>query len=124
MTCWKSALLPLKAVWPRWRLRPARQRPLSRSRTLRVKEHCKNEQAVVDFLLKRKEVKRIIHLSQQKGVHRQRADWYLGDQFGGLVGFELVGGKEAGRKFIDAVQLHYHVANIGDARSLDRKSVV
>jgi len=85
---------------------------------LRMKEHCKNAQAVVDFLLKRKEVKRIIHPSQQKGVHRQRADWYLGDQFGGLVGFELAGGKEAGRKFIDALQLHYHVANIGDARSL------
>jgi OAH/OAS sulfhydrylase len=85
---------------------------------LRMKEHCKNAQAVVDFLLKRKEVKRIIHPSQQNGVHRQRADWYLGDQFGGLVGFELAGGKEAGRKFIDALQLHYHVANIGDARSL------
>src|SRR5690349_11112182 len=34
------------------------------------------------------------------------------------VGFELTGGREAGRKFIDALQLHYHVANIGDARSL------
>jgi O-acetylhomoserine (thiol)-lyase len=37
---------------------------------------------------------------------------------GGLVGFELKGGKEAGRKFIDALKLFYHVANIGDARSL------
>ena len=85
---------------------------------LRMKEHCKNAQSVVDFLLKRKEVKRIIHPSQQEGVYRQRADRYLGDQLGGLVGFELVGGKEAGRRFIDALQLHYHVTNIGDARSL------
>jgi O-acetylhomoserine (thiol)-lyase len=85
---------------------------------LRMREHCKNAQAVVEFLRTRKEVKRIIHPSQQQGVHRERADRYLGGQYGGLVGFELAGGKEAGRKFIDALQLHYHVANIGDARSL------
>ena len=35
-----------------------------------------------------------------------------------LVGFEIKGGREAGRKFIDSLQLFYHVANIGDARSL------
>ena len=35
-----------------------------------------------------------------------------------LVGFELKGGVEAGRRFIDALKLFYHVANIGDARSL------
>jgi O-acetylhomoserine (thiol)-lyase len=85
---------------------------------LRMKQHCKNAQSVVDFLLTRKEVMRIIHPSQQQGVHRQRADRYLDGHFGGLVGFELAGGKEAGRRFIDALQLHYHVANIGDARSL------
>ena len=85
---------------------------------LRMREHCKNAQAVVEFLRTRKEVKRIIHPSQQQGVHRERADRYLGGQYGGLVGFELAGGKEAGRKFIDALHLHYHVANIGDARSL------
>jgi O-acetylhomoserine (thiol)-lyase len=38
--------------------------------------------------------------------------------FGGLVGFELSGGAEAGRRFINALRLFYHVANIGDARSL------
>jgi len=85
---------------------------------LRMNQHCKNAQAVVDFLRTRKEIKRIIHPSQQQGVHRERADRYLKGNFGGLVGFELAGGKEAGRKFIDALQLHYHVANIGDARSL------
>ena len=85
---------------------------------LRMKQHCTNAQAVVDFLKKRKEVVRIIHPSVQRGIHRQRADRYLGSRFGGLVGFELAGGKEAGRRFIDALQLHYHVANIGDSRSL------
>jgi len=85
---------------------------------LRMHAHCKNAQSVVDFLRTRKEVTRIIHPSQQQGVHRERADRYLNGRFGGLVGFELAGGKEAGRRFIDALQLHYHVANIGDARSL------
>ena len=45
---------------------------------LRMREHCKNAQAVVEFLRTRKEVKRIIHPSQQQGVHRERADRYLG----------------------------------------------
>src|SRR5262249_59384326 len=61
---------------------------------------------------------RVVRPAGQRGVHRERADRYVGGQYGGLVGFELAGGKEAGRKFIDALQLHYHVANIGDARSL------
>ena len=43
---------------------------------------------------------------------------YLPRGQGGLVGFELAGGAEAGRRFIDALKLLYHVANIGDARSL------
>ena len=47
-----------------------------------------------------------------------RADRYLKGGYGGLVGFELDGGVEAGRRFIDALKLFYHVANIGDARSL------
>ena len=34
------------------------------------------------------------------------------------MGFELAGGREAGAKFISALQMFYHVANIGDARSL------
>ena len=38
--------------------------------------------------------------------------------FGALVGFELKGGKDAGRRFIDSLKMLYHVANIGDTRSL------
>jgi O-acetylhomoserine/O-acetylserine sulfhydrylase-like pyridoxal-dependent enzyme len=54
----------------------------------------------------------------QRGEFRRRADTYLKGGYGGLVGFELKGGVEAGRKFIDSLKLLYHVANIGDARSL------
>src|SRR5690242_8460980 len=53
-----------------------------------------------------------------EGEPRRRADAYLKGGYGGLLGFELAGGRDAGRRFIDALQLFYHVANIGDARSL------
>ena len=61
---------------------------------------------------------KVIHPSLQTGEARRRADKYLKGGYGALVGFELAGGAEAGRTFIDALQLFYHVANIGDARSL------
>jgi len=71
-----------------------------------MREHCRNTQAVVDYLVKHPAVTRVIHPSQQTGEFARRAKTYL------------KGGKEAGRKFIDALRLFYHVANIGDARSL------
>ncbi len=61
---------------------------------------------------------RIIHPSQQTGEKRRRADFYLKGKYGALVGFEVAGGIDAGRKFIDSLEMFYHVANIGDARSL------
>jgi O-acetylhomoserine (thiol)-lyase len=85
---------------------------------LRIERHSQNAQAVADYLSGRREVTRVIHPSVQTGVHRERADRYLRGGYGGLVGFELAGGKEAGQRFINALQLLYHVANIGDARSL------
>jgi O-acetylhomoserine (thiol)-lyase len=85
---------------------------------LRMERHVKNAQAVADFLAKRPEVAKVIHPSQQKGETRRRADAYLKGGYGGLVGFELAAGREAGRRFIDSLKLLYHVANIGDSRSL------
>jgi len=85
---------------------------------LRMERHCANTARVADYLAGRKGVTRVIHPSQQTGGMRERADRYLKGGYGGLVGFELEGGIEAGKRFIDALQLFYHVANIGDARSL------
>ena len=85
---------------------------------LRMAQHCKNAAAVAQFLAKRPEVAKVIHPSLQTGLQRERADRYLKGGYGGLVGFELAGGREAGRRFIDSLKLFYHVANIGDARSL------
>ena len=85
---------------------------------LRIARHCENATKVAAFLSQRPDVAKVIHPSLQTGVQAERAKRYLTGGFGGLLGFELAGGREAGRKFIDALQLFYHVANIGDARSL------
>jgi len=85
---------------------------------LRMREHCRNAQAVADFLKGHSAVSTVIHPSQQSGEAKKRADTYLSGGLGGLVGFELKAGRDAGRKFIDSLKLFYHVANIGDARSL------
>jgi len=85
---------------------------------LRMREHCRNTQAVADYLKKHPSVTKIIHPSVQEGEFARRAKAYLKGGLGGLVGFEIKGGKEAGRRFIDSLKLFYHVANIGDARSL------
>ena len=85
---------------------------------LRMERHCSNALRVVEHLAAHPGVSRVIHPSQQQGEARARADRYLKGGLGGLVGFELNGGLEAGRRFINSLGLFYHVANIGDARSL------
>jgi O-acetylhomoserine (thiol)-lyase len=85
---------------------------------LRMREHCRNAQSVADWLSKHKSVTKVHHPSQFTGEQKRRADSYLKGGLGALVGFELKGGMAAGRKFIDALKMFYHVANIGDARSL------
>ncbi|WP_430470318.1 O-acetylhomoserine aminocarboxypropyltransferase/cysteine synthase family protein [Thalassospira lucentensis] len=85
---------------------------------LRMERHCENANKVADFLSKHPKVTKVIHPSQQDGAPRKRADTYLKGGYGSLMGFELSGGKEAGEKFINALELLYHVANIGDTRSL------
>jgi len=85
---------------------------------LRIERHSQNATAVAGFLARRPEVTKVIHPSQQTGQARERAEKYLKRGHGGLVGFEIAGGRGAGKRFIDALKLFYHVANIGDVRSL------
>ena len=85
---------------------------------VRMRQHCANAQAVADYLAKHPKVSKVIYPSHMSGEPKRRADAYLKGGFGGLCGFELKGGNDAGRKFIDSLKMFYHVANIGDARSL------
>ena len=85
---------------------------------LRMAQHCRNAAAVAEFLSGRDEVAKVIYPGLATGPAKAQADKYLAGGYGGLVGFELKGGKAAGVGFISALQMFYHVANIGDARSL------
>ena len=85
---------------------------------LRMREHAKNAQAVAEFLDKDNRVQAVTYPGVAEGASRDKADKYMTGGYGALIGFELPGGKEAGSKFIDSLELLYHVANIGDARSL------
>ena len=85
---------------------------------LRMRQHCANAAAVAKFLSEREEVTKVIYPGLAEAGARARADKYLAGGYGGLVGFELAGGRQAGIDFIRALEMFYHVANIGDARSL------
>ncbi|MGI9350925.1 MAG: O-acetylhomoserine aminocarboxypropyltransferase/cysteine synthase family protein [Rhizobiaceae bacterium] len=86
--------------------------------TLRMREHARNADAVARYLAQHPVVKNVIHPSVQSGESRRRANTYLPQGKGGLVGFEIEGGQEAGLRFIEALEMIYHVANIGDTRTL------
>jgi O-acetylhomoserine (thiol)-lyase len=85
---------------------------------LRMRQHSASAKVVADWLAGRPEVARVIHPAHMTGSDADLSARYLPSGQGGLLGFELHGGAAAGRRFIDALQLFYHVANIGDARSL------
>jgi len=86
--------------------------------TLRMERHCQNAIKVADYLSKHPAVESVIFPGLMDGEARRRADAYLKGGYGSLMGMVLTGGAEAGRHFIDKLQMFYHVANIGDARSL------
>ena len=59
----------------------------------------------------------VIYPSKLSGPDKRNVAKYLKNGFGALVGLELSGGVEAGRRFIENLKMFYHAANIGDARS-------
>jgi O-acetylhomoserine (thiol)-lyase len=86
---------------------------------LRLRQHNENAIKVAEFLQKHPKVSNVIFPKFQTGKAAERAKTYLKNgAYGALVGFELKSGRDAGRRFIDSLQLFYHLANIGDARSL------
>ena len=85
---------------------------------LRMRAHNENAARVADYLAAHPKVTHVIYPGFQEGEVRRRADAYLTGGYGALVGFELAAGREGGRRFIDALQMVLHVANIGDARTL------
>jgi len=85
---------------------------------LRMERHCSNAEQVADFLSKHEKVSNVIFPGVMKGEPRARADKYLNGGYGSLIGFEVASGSKGAKNFIEALNMFYHVANIGDARSL------
>ena len=85
---------------------------------LRMERHCQNALAVAEFLQAHPKVAWVNYPGLPDNPHHAAAEQYLTGGYGALLGFGIEGGLEAGRKFIDALQLFSHLANIGDAKSL------
>jgi len=85
---------------------------------LRIREQCKNAKLVAEHLSLSKRVTKVTYPSLFTGSNKDKVNKYLKGGYGALVGFEIEGGVDAGKKFIDSLELLYHVANIGDNRSL------
>lgn len=85
---------------------------------LRQKRHSENALAVARWLKKHPQVSWVVYPGLEGDPSFANASKYLKKGFGGLVGFGIKGGKDAGKAFIDSVQLLSHVANIGDAKTL------
>jgi len=85
---------------------------------LRMERHSANAQAVAEFLVRHKKVTEVYYPGLPGHATQHLAEKYLPEGASGLVGFEIVGGVEAGKKFIEALQVFSHLANIGDAKSL------
>lgn len=86
--------------------------------SLRMERHVQNAQAVAEFLEKHPKVAWVQYPGLKSHPHHQRARKYLPLGPGAILGFGIKGGLEAGRRFIDSLQLFSHLANVGDAKSL------
>jgi O-acetylhomoserine (thiol)-lyase len=86
--------------------------------SLRIERHTANALAVARWLEQRTEVLSVNYAGLESSPWHQLGRKYAPLGSSGVLSFEIKGGVEAGRTFVEALQLHSHVANIGDVRSL------
>ena len=86
--------------------------------SLRLERHVANAQKVAEYLEARSEVTTVAYAGLASSPWHERAQQLTPKGAGAIVTFELAGGVDAGKKFVNALTLHSHVANIGDVRSL------
>ena len=87
--------------------------------SLRMERHNENAAKVAAYLAGHSQVEEVQHASLTSSPWHERAKKYTGGKgFGSVPAFVIKGGKESGQKFVEALELHSHVANIGDVRSL------
>jgi O-acetylhomoserine (thiol)-lyase len=85
---------------------------------LRQRQHSKNALEVARFLKQHPLVSWVNYPGLEEHPSYALATKYLKGNYGGLVGFGIKGGLEAGKRFIESVKLLSHLANIGDTKSL------
>jgi O-acetylhomoserine (thiol)-lyase len=83
-----------------------------------MERHCSNAQSVADFLKDHDLVDWVYFPGHAGSPGHDNARKYLQNGFGGMVAFGIKGGLDAGRSFIEGLQLISHLANVGDAKSL------
>ncbi|MCB0994469.1 MAG: bifunctional o-acetylhomoserine/o-acetylserine sulfhydrylase [Acidimicrobiales bacterium] len=87
--------------------------------SLRMERHCSNALRVAEFLAARPEVEEVFYAGLPSSPWHDRATQLTGGKgYGAIPSFIIKGGLEAGKKFVEGLDLHSHVANIGDVRSL------
>ena len=86
--------------------------------SLRMDRHIYNTNCVADFLQQHPQVKWVAYPGLKDSPEHVRAQKYLPKGAGAILGFGIEGGLEAGKRFIDNLQLLSHLANVGDAKSL------
>jgi O-acetylhomoserine (thiol)-lyase len=85
---------------------------------IRVLRHAENALKVAEYLKDHPKVKWVSYPGLKDDPKHKIASKYLKNGYGGLIGFGIEGGLEAGKKFIESVKLFSHLANIGDSKSL------
>ncbi|MBZ0166460.1 MAG: O-acetylhomoserine aminocarboxypropyltransferase/cysteine synthase [Candidatus Omnitrophica bacterium] len=85
---------------------------------LRMPRHCENALKVAEYLQEHPQVTWVNYPGLADSPYKKLADKYLSGTAGALVGFGIKGGADAGKKFIEALKLISHLANIGDAKTL------
>jgi O-acetylhomoserine (thiol)-lyase len=87
--------------------------------SLRMERHWSNAQRVGEYLAAHAQVESVSYAGLESSPWHERTRVYGGGKgYGSVLAFDIAGGTEAGKKFVEALTLHSHVANIGDARSL------
>jgi O-acetylhomoserine (thiol)-lyase len=86
--------------------------------SMRMERHAANGKAVAEWLAQHPRVSWVSYAGLASSPYHERAKKYLPRGAGSIFTFGIKGGREAGRRFIEAVKLHSHLANVGDAKSL------
>ena len=85
---------------------------------LRLPRHAENALAVAKYLKKHPKVSWVNYPGLDDSPEKERVKKYLPKGAGAILGFGIKGGLEAGKKFIDSLELISHLANVGDAKTL------